>query len=146
MNVTITNLGSRTFPVVAWRGTGAAVGELLRPGKALTIDDEAIGVVDCGEVPSFFEQIENAIDDAKKSLEAALREILDFVEQQKALTSTEPQTIAASVQNHGAEGIRALCGSNVDEFYVEPAATVKLTAPGQQHGSGMYIELRQLGM
>jgi hypothetical protein len=145
MKATISNTGREPVPIVPWTGDEPAAGTgLLQPGQTITIDGDDIGRVDIGEVPTFREDLANALAKATSVFAAVIRALLNRPEPRSVQTIGQATTI--KVTNNGTAGIRALAGSNVDESEIAPNASADLTAPGETPGSGNWIQLRQLGM
>ena len=141
MKAIITNTGKEAVPVVVWRGAAPAPGTAILPaGQSLTIDDVGVGRVDVGEVPTWKEDLAAAAAQAS----AVLRALIDRV-MNRPQPKAAPESMSVSVANNGDEGIRALCGSNLDESEIAAEATAELKAPGATPGSGLWIQLRQLG-
>lgn len=143
MNVTITNTGPTPVPVVT--GSATPDGELvpiLKPGDAMTIDDPAATVVSVGDNPTFFEEVSAALAGFAAVLTGILKALTQWwAEHHEKSGAAEglPDPVKVQIENHGANAVRVILGSNTNDATVSPGATFSGEA-------SKYIEFRELGV
>jgi hypothetical protein len=131
MNVTVTNLGTVAVPFSSTNDKGFA--QMLEPQQPYTLESEAIVVASVGDNPSFREEVEEALQTLLESITAL---VLFWRRKQP---DADPIRVRVTIENHGANGLRVLLGSNVNEVQVSPGSTYIADAPE-------YVEIRELGV
>jgi hypothetical protein len=101
-----------------------------------TLDSPDVTVLNIGDNPSALEEFSDGLKAFIDGVAKLVTFWRDHTEQQD--DGGEPQ-VYAEIKNAGANGLRVLLGSNVEEVHVGAGGTADVTAPG-------YVEIRELGV
>jgi hypothetical protein len=147
MNATIVNKGANTIPVIAWMGAMPTEDSLMLPtgvANPVTFDNDLIGRIDCGLVPSNLTRLVH-------SLPAVSAVLVTFI--QNALTwyntyGLAKNALKVNVTNLDANhGIYAVLGTLANQQVVQVNQTLLFSVQGSTVVPlvSKYIVLRPVG-